>query len=164
VPPSLQSSPVRIIGIGNEYRGDDQVGRVVARALRSRIGPLAGAQVSEQDGEGTALMTAWQDARAVILIDAVSSGAAPGTIFRLDARTDQFPRGHLRCSTHAFSVAEAIALAQALNQLPPDVIIYGVEGERFAPGSELSPAVERAARVVADRIAREVRGLLGMAL
>ena len=156
---------VLIIGVGSDYRSDDQVGLVVARALRiQESGALRGVIVLEQSGEGTSLMAAWQDAGAVILIDAMVSGAAPGSISRLDAREQSIPVGALRCSTHAFGVAEAIELARALNRLPPQVIVYAIEGESFDPGVELSPNVRQAAHVVVDRVVEEARGLLGLAL
>ncbi|MCS6897681.1 MAG: hypothetical protein NZM29_06865, partial [Nitrospira sp.] len=36
--PLRSSSPIRIIGIGNEMRGDDAVGLLAARRLREMLG------------------------------------------------------------------------------------------------------------------------------
>ena len=78
-----------IIGLGNDYRSDDAVGRVVARKLRAES--LDGVRILEESGEGAALMDAWQGADFVILIDAVHSGAKPGTIYRIDAHAEEIP-------------------------------------------------------------------------
>lgn len=163
MPPSTHGATVQVIGIGNSYRGDDQVGLVVARAIRTRSDAVPGALVLEQSGEGTQLLTAWQDAGTVILVDAMVSGVPPGTIHRINAREQRLSPEYFRCSTHAFGVAEAIELARALDELPPRVIIYGIEGERFEPGAELSPLVAQAAHVVVERIMREIRSFIGMA-
>jgi hydrogenase maturation protease len=146
-----------IIGLGNEFRGDDGVGRVVARRLREAAMP--GVTVREESGEGAALMDAWKDAAAVILVDAVQSGAAPGTIHRLDATHTPVPSRFFHYSTHAFSVAEAVELARALDQLPPRLILYGIEGGNFAAGEELSPEVAAAMDELLPRITQEIQSV-----
>ena len=147
-----------VIGVGNEYRSDDGAGIAVARRLRALF--PTGVTILEESGEGAALMQAWQGASWVMLVDAVRSGAPPGTIHRLDARAAPLPMGFFHYSTHAFSVAEAVELARSLDQLPAHLIVYGIEGATFAAGVELSPAVEQAVEAVVERLAQEVRDLL----
>lgn len=143
-----------VIGVGNDYRGDDGVGRIVARELRQRS-PRTIA-ILEATGEGAALLESWKGADTVILIDAVASGAYPGTIQRLDARAQPLPAGLLHTSTHAFGVAQAIELARALDQLPPRLVIFGIEGKTFGPDTGLSREVEHAAGEVVERVLREI--------
>jgi hydrogenase maturation protease len=152
-----QSLPL-IIGIGNEYRGDDAVGLVVARRLRERL--VDSVKVLEHGGDGAALTEAWRGAETVIIIDAVASGAAPGAIHRFDANKRTIPKGAFRCSTHAFGVAEAIELSRALGELPRSLVVYGIEGKNFAAGVGLSPEVEKAAcEVVRQLFAEAYAGL-----
>jgi hydrogenase maturation protease len=146
-----------IIGVGNAYRRDDAVGLVVARRLRRQV-PRSVA-VIEASGEGTALIEAWKAADSVIIIDAVHTGAAPGTIHKLDAHSQPIPSHFFHYSTHAFSVAEAIELARALQQLPPSLWIYGIEGSDFAAGQGLSLEVQRAAREVVKLIRSDLPSL-----
>src|SRR5262249_55198419 len=87
---------------------------------------------------------AWRGSETVIIIDAVMSGAAPGTIHRFDANIRRIPKGALRCSTHAFGVAEAIELSRALGEIPRSLTVCGIEGKNFAAGVGLSPEVEKA--------------------
>lgn len=131
-----------IIGIGNEYRGDDAVGLIVARHLKERLANST--TVIEQSGDGVALIEAWQGAQTVIVIDAMMSGAAPGTIRRFDANAQPIPTASFRCSTHAFGLAEAIELARALDKLPQRLVVYGIEGRNFSGGVGLSAEVEKA--------------------
>jgi len=153
----MTAGSIVVIGIGNEYRGDDGVGTMVARRLRERF--LAEITVLEESGEGAALIDSWRGANWVVLIDAVRSGAPPGTVRRLDASAP-VPAGYFHYSTHAFSVAEAIELARSLNQLPSHLIVYGIEGENFAAGIGLSPVVERAVEEAVESVAAEVRQAL----
>ena len=113
---------ILIIGIGNPYRGDDAVGLRIAQDIKKKSPDHV--NVIEQSGEGISLMDSWKDSDAVILIDAVYSGAKPGTIHRFDAHTQPIPSKFFHYSTHAFGVAEAIELARALKQLPPHLIVY----------------------------------------
>jgi hydrogenase maturation protease len=144
-----------VIGVGNEYRSDDGAGIAVARRLRALF--PTGVTILEESGEGTGLMQAWQGAAWVMLVDAVRSGASPGTIHRLDARAAPLPMGFFHYSTHAFSVAEAVELARSLDELPAHLVVYGIEGANFAAGIDLSPAVEQAVEAVVERLAEEVR-------
>jgi hydrogenase maturation protease len=132
-----------IIGIGNEYRSDDAVGLVVARAIQARRLPQV--SILEATGEGTALFEVWKEADNVILIDAVTSQAPAGTIHQLDAQAGPISPSFFALSTHAFGVAEAIELARILGNLPARLIVYGIEGKHFVAGINLLPEVERAA-------------------
>lgn len=143
-----QSLPL-IIGIGNEYRCDDAVGLIVARRLKERLADSV--KVLEHSGDGAGLMEAWRGAEAVIVIDAVMSGAATGTIHRFDANAHPIPKDAFRCSTHAFGVAGAIELARALGNIPQRLMVYGIEGKNFAAGVGLSAEVERAVDEAAGR-------------
>jgi hydrogenase maturation protease len=145
---------ILLIGIGNEYRGDDCAGLAAIRALK--VKGLPGTLLKECTSDGADLMEMWSEAKMVILIDAVSSGAQAGTIYRFDAWTLSIPVGFSFHSTHAFGVAEAIELARELNLLPPTLIVYAIEGKNFTTGIDLSWEVEKALQEVVERIACEV--------
>ena len=148
---------ILVIGIGNAYRRDDAVGLIIARRLKQEFRDQV--QVREESGEGVALMDSWRNSDAVILLDAVQTGGMPGTVYRLDARAAPIPAHFFRYSTHACGVAEAVELARALDQLPPQLIIYGVEGGNFEAGAELTPSVEDAVSEIVERIRRDLDSL-----
>lgn len=148
-----RAEAVTIVGVGNWYRRDDGVGIAVARRLRGRL--PSGVRIVEVSGGGTALLDTWKDAATVVIVDAVQSGARPGTIHRLDAHAGQIPSSYFHCSTHAFNVAEAVELARALGQLPPCMIVFGIEGKDVTPGIGLSAEVQEAAGIVTERLLAE---------
>jgi hypothetical protein len=55
---------------------------------------------------------------------------------------------------------EAIELARALGQLPPRLIVYGVEGADFTAGEGLSLDVEKAAQAVVRLVLDDVAPFL----
>jgi hydrogenase maturation protease len=106
--------------------------------------------------DGFALLDALAGVEAAILIDAVQSGAAPGTVHRFDAAAQALPPTLLRCSTHALGVAEAVELARALGQLPARLAVYGVEGADFDIGDGLSaPDAAAAVALLEELIANQ---------
>jgi hydrogenase maturation protease len=145
---------ILVIGVGNADRGDDAVGLRVAQRIKEKAPD--GVRILEHHGEGAALIESWKGAEAVMVVDAVSSGARPGTIHRFDAGTGALPAACFRGSTHAFSLPDAIELARALRQLPPRLRVYGIEGERFQLGTGLTSTVAKAAGKVAREIRKEI--------
>lgn len=145
-----------IIGIGNAFRRDDGAGLVAARRLEALN--LPGVAVLLHPGEGASLMEAWQNADHVVLIDAVQSGAPPGTLHRIDASERDPAPTFFSGSSHTFGVAEAIALARTLGRLPRRLVIFGIEGVDYTYGPGLTPEVENAVAQVTDAISALARG------
>jgi len=144
----------RVVAVGNRWRRDDGAGLEVARRLRGVL--PAGVELLEQEGEPADLVDTLTGAGAAWVVDAVCSGARPGTVHRVDAGLTELPAEVFHASTHAMGLAEAVELARALRRLPPRVVVYGIEGGTFAAGEGLSPAVEAAAARVAAAIREEV--------
>jgi hydrogenase maturation protease len=149
---------VVVVGLGNAYRGDDGVGLAVAAAVRARVGSEVSVAPCEE--EPSRLLDAWSGSAAAVIVDAVVSGAEPGTIHRLDASEEPIPAGTLRSSTHAFSLGETIEIARALGRLPRRVLVYGIEAADVAAGEQLTPAVAGAVEHVADAIVRDLERLM----
>ncbi len=145
---------MKVIGVGNPWRGDDAVGLHVARRLQERL--PEGVEVLEREGEPTSLIDAWEGAGMLWLVDAVFSGASPGTVHRLDAQERELPAELFRASTHHFGLPEAVELARALGRLPEHVVVYGIEGASFDAREGLTPEVEAAAERVAAAVQEEV--------
>jgi hydrogenase maturation protease len=141
---------VRVICVGNRWRGDDGVGSAVAARLRAQ-----GVDVDELAGEPAGLIDAWAGAECVIVVDAVSSGAEPGLVHRVDATAGPLPVEVFGASTHLLGLGEAVELARALGRLPERLVVLGVEGKSFAAGEELSPEVAAAVGDVVEAVQEE---------
>jgi len=142
---------VVVIGVGNELRGDDGAGLEAVRRVREQLPASVGVHLHE--GEAIGLLELWQKADTAVLIDAVRSGAPPGTIHRLDASHAPLPSLVRRSSSHTIGIGDAIELARALGTLPRRIRVYGIEGHRFEAGAGLSDEVSAAL----DPLVRELR-------
>lgn len=148
---------VRVIGVGNAYRRDDGAGLAATDLLRKNA--PAPFDIAVSSTEPSDLMAAWEGADAVILLDAAAAGKAPGTIIRTVIGVDSLPPDSSSASTHAFGVAAAIALADALGERPETMIVYTVEGADFSFGEGLSEPVGAAIPSLVDLIVQETANL-----
>jgi hydrogenase maturation protease len=137
--------------LGSRYRGDDAVGPLVGDRLLA-----AGAVVLDCGDEPTRLLDIWDGLDLVVIVDAVSSGAAPGTVHRVDAGDGPLPRDLGLASTHAFSIPDALELGRSLGRAPRRVVVIGVEGAAFGMGDPLTPAVDNALDGVARMVLAEL--------
>jgi hydrogenase maturation protease len=155
---------VLVIGVGNEWRSDDGIGIHVVRRLKEWNEEQGGTMripsheelTLRENHDGISLNDTWQGSQQVIIVDAMCSGQKPGTIRRFDVQQEAIPRGIFPQTLHHYGPAEAIELARALNELPAQLILYGIEGANFAQGKELSPEIERVIETVVNAIIGEI--------
>ena len=106
---------------------------------------------------GTSLLDAVsliEKAQRLIVIDAIKTGAQPGTIFRLQDKDIYEPPGRA-ISLHQMSLLEALEMADKIGKRPPTTII-GIEPEDVGIGMELSSKVESVVPDIVDIIKEEV--------
>ena len=153
-PPAPFRMRILIVGIGNPDRGDDGAGILAARELADLTSE--GTDVVESNGDVGELLDRWAGVEAVYVIDAVCSGYPPGTIHCFHG--PQVPSAWASLtSTHGLGLAQAIDLARALDRLPRELFVYGVEAHAYTPGAGMSPEVQRAVAEVVCRIRRQVQ-------
>jgi len=148
-----------VIGLGSRGRHDDALGLDAVDRLEPRL--QGAGEVARCSSEGTELLDLWDGRPRVVVVDAVRSGAVPGTIFRLAVDDLPVPPPFRSSSTHGISIADVVALARSLDRLPRTLVIYGIEGERFEPGiglsARISPAVDRVVEEILEEIAGDSR-------
>ena len=138
-----------VIGCGNLLRGDDAVGPILIRQLWEDGVPE---EVTLVDG-GTAGMDVafkMRGARKLILIDAATTGAEPGTIYRVPGEeVEQLPP-LAGLHSHQFRWDHALAFGHWLlkDDYPKDITVFLIEIEQTTPGADLSPKVDKAMRQV----------------
>ncbi|WP_169982540.1 MULTISPECIES: hydrogenase maturation protease [unclassified Microbispora] len=146
-----------VVGLGSDLRGDDAAGLEVARRLRGTLPPSVA--VVESCGDPAALVEAWSGAALAIVVDAVSSGAPPGTVHM---PVPMPLRSRSLAGSHGLGPADAVELGRALGRLPGELVVVGIEGGDFTPGAPMTPpvlaAVRRTARGLRERLTRERPG------
>jgi hydrogenase maturation protease len=151
------SRRVLVVGFGNPDRGDDGVGVLVAQNLRARL--PAGVTISARFDDALSLIDDWANFDALVCVDAAEPMGTPGRIHRIDLTTRDLPHNLTLTSSHAFGLAEVIALARTLELAPQNIVVYAIEGRCFDNGAPLTPDVAVAAAETAERIIAEVDAL-----
>ncbi len=144
-----------VVGIGSTILGDDGVGVLAARKFRA-LQPEGDVDILELGTGGLALLEYLEGYDRLILIDAIVTGAAPGTVIELRGE-DMAGTLHLGAG-HEADLPEILALARKLaKRMPADIMVIAVEAADIATFSEtLTPEVEKAIPEVLDRVFRRI--------
>lgn len=148
--------PILILGLGNPLQGDDGVGCRVVKALDARALPDT-VEVMDGGTPGIGLLNLLEGRARVILVDAAEMGLAPGEFRRFTADQVTLVGSAQRLSLHRASVADALALARALNIALPDIVFFGVQPASVEWRDSLSPAVQDAVPRVLEAILDELK-------
>ena len=147
-----------VLGLGNLLLEDDGVGSSAVALLNARYVAPAGARVFDGGTLGLALLPYLEDADAVILVDAVRTDAAPGTLVRLDG--DEVPPAvATRLSPHQVGVADLLDGARWLGRYPRRLVLVGLVPASMELAVELSAAVAPALPDLVERIVAEAHAL-----
>lgn len=142
-----------ILGLGNPLLKDDSVGLRVAQELRARINGDPSIEIGEDYWGGLRLMERMIGFDRAIIIDAICTDAAPGTIHILSP--DDIPTQR-SSSVHDVNLSTALEVGRhAGAKLPArdDIMLVGVEAADVQTfDEELSPEVESALPEAVDEV------------
>ncbi len=150
-------SKTLILGLGNPFRGDDGIGAAVVAALRDQDLPP---DVIVVDGGSPGLETVliWQGYERVIIVNAAEMGIAPGVWKRFlsDEAVLHIKNESMRGTLHDAGLAEALALAAALDMLPSDLVFYCVQPSFTGWSADLTAPVAAAILSLCSAISSEL--------
>jgi hydrogenase 3 maturation protease len=144
---------VAVVGIGQELRGDDGAGMVVANSLTQHFEDhpcvlIVNGGCAPENHTGS-LRCFRPD--FVLLIDAAALEGAPGTVYWLDPQQTT----GLSASTHTMPLHLLATYLQM--QLGCTVVLIGIQPEQTALGAGLSPTVSTAIDEVIDVLVETLR-------
>jgi hydrogenase maturation protease len=126
-----------VIGLGNPIMGDDGLGLAALERLRDGWDIPAGVELVDGGTWGMNLLPIIEDAEKVLLIDAIDTGAAPGTETVLVR--ERLPRYlSTKISPHQVDLRDVLALAELRGTLPEHTTAIGLQPERVEMANELS--------------------------
>jgi len=133
---------VLVAGIGNIFLGDDGFGvEVVSRWLRDKP-PVEGAKVADFGIRGVHLAYELLDGYdTLILVDAVSRGEAPGTMYVIEHETEGGPGEGPVVDAHSLDPAAVLVMLAGLGGTVGRVLVVGCEPASLEEGIGLSPPV-----------------------
>ncbi len=155
----MSVEPALVVGLGSVDRGDDGIGPSVAAHVAALDLPHVRVVTHEDPTSLVELMAGFD---AVVVVDAMRSGAPAGTVTTLRAGAGRQPLGARMdpgpAGTHGIGLPMAIELARALGRLPEHLDVVAVEAATFEHGSGLSPSVAAAVPVAVAAVLGSLRG------
>lgn len=151
---------IRILGCGNPLVGDDGVGVYVVNKLIEKSSELPkDVEIIDAGVLGLEMLNLIDHAEKVIIVDAVKGAGNIGSIHRFNM--DDI-RNATSCNTtisiHDTGIADVLCIAEHVQQLPKELIIYAVEVEEpdeITLG--LSMKIEAAANKIIDLVLNEIK-------
>lgn len=147
------NSQTLVLSLGNILRGDDGIGAAVLEQLETQAVPDH-VTLIEGGTPGLETLLLWQGYERVIIVDAADMDCAFGEwrCFTSDEVRLQSRDLHLRGTLHYAGLAEALNLGEALNMLPPEIIIYGIQPRTIEWEIGLSPELTAVIPAICDNI------------
>lgn len=138
---------LKIIGIGQPLRGDDSAGLEIVRRWQDQH--LADyhpeqVRVNLAESPGLNLLSLLGECSIAVLVDAVQSGAPPGTLHQIhEDQLAAFLEG--TGSAHGWGAAETLRLGRMIGSqdLPDQIFILGIEIKQVDPGQAISLEIEQ---------------------
>ncbi len=153
---------VLVLGIGNILLGDEGIGVRAVEALVERYRLPDEVEVIDGGTTGMGLLDLMAGRERVIIVDAVKTGATPGTIVRLDG--DAIPPGlRERISPHQQGIGDVLAVLTLMGEAPKELVVIGIEPADLDFGVGLSPLIEAKLDALVEAILAEL-GRYGLAL
>lgn len=150
------SSPVTVIGIGNNLMTDDGAGVHVAERLAAHMDPQ---RVRVLDG-GTLSFTLLDEVEQtdyLIIVDAAELDAPPGTVQAFhDKEMDAYLANAIRPSVHEVNLLDVLTAARLRGTMPARYSLVGIQPKAIEWGTEpsetLRPAIEEAHDLIVELI------------
>lgn len=126
-----------VIGLGNPLMGDDGIGLAALARLRREWHVPPEVELVDGGTWGMNLLPIIEDAKRVLLIDAIEAGATPGT--EVVVERQHLPRAFAaRISPHQVDLCDVLAVAELRGTLPVEMTAVGLQPRCIELSSELS--------------------------
>lgn len=143
--------------------GDDGFGSLLVEELLKR-GLPPGVEVVDYGTAVAKLLVDLERYDLVVILDAISKGGKPGTVYREEVRpedvrdltSEEFSQ-LAGISYHGIGLGSLLEVAKALGVLRGRVIVLGAEPERIELGIGLSRGMEGALQQVVEEVLRTLR-------
>lgn len=157
-----QRADILILALGNPLRGDDGAGPAILEELRKKNGLPKTVALLDGGIGGLETILLIQDYRHVILIDAAELGRTPGEWARIKYKDDsvEFRKAIQHESMHKAGLAEALELADTLNILPANIILYAIQPAEIGWSTGISQQVEMAISEICSDICNRINGIV----
>lgn len=151
------TAPARIVvlGLGNLIRSDDGLGVHAVQLLAGDPRVPDGVEIVLGETQGLNLLPLIEDATHVLALDAVNTGAVPGTVMRFDlSELEPLPGNP---SVHQLGFADLLEALRWLDKAKKRMVLLGMQPEQTGWGDKLSPPIRGALPQMVDTALQDLQ-------
>jgi hydrogenase maturation protease len=145
-----------VLGVGNILLTDEGVGVRVVESFQQRYVIPEGVDVLDGGTAGMDLLDALSARSHIVIVDAVRTGAQPGTIVRLTG-ADVPALFSNRISPHQLGISDVLAILRLVDQEPRHIALIGIVPFDLDLGLALSDAIAARVDDMVELVAEELR-------
>jgi hydrogenase maturation protease len=137
----MDKKEVVILGLGNILLSDEGVGVKIVQELIEKYEFPENVEVVDGAVGAFLLLPFIESAKKLLVIDAVSGGEPPGTIYKF--KDEDIPQQIMeKLSIHEVSFSDILNLAKLRENYPEEIVIIGIEPKSMEMSLELSEEVK----------------------
>ncbi|MEI8324381.1 MAG: HyaD/HybD family hydrogenase maturation endopeptidase [Betaproteobacteria bacterium] len=144
-----------VLGIGNTILSDEAAGVRAVEALEQAYRMPDDVMVIDGGTSGMEMIEDLSNLDFLIVIDVVKTGAAPGTVVKIEGEEIPVFFRH-KLSPHQIALPDVLASLELLDTMPKEIIVLGVEPITLELGMEMTPTVAAKVPVLAAMAAAEL--------
>jgi hydrogenase maturation protease len=149
---------ILVLGIGNVLLMDEGVGVRAVNELERQYRFSREVELLDGGTAGIELIRHISGRDHLILIDVMKSGKPPGTVSRVEGE-DVPAVFRNRISPHQLGLSDLLAAAMLTDELPKNIVLFGVEPADLSQGLDLSDAVETSLDKLLHAVCEELKSL-----
>ena len=147
---------ILVLGIGNVLLTDEGVGVRALIELERRYTFPENVELLDGGTAGIELLRHIRNRDYLIIIDAMKFDKEPGTVSRVEGQ-DVPAAFRTRISPHQLGLSDLLAAAMLTEELPKNLVLFGVEPENLDIGLDLTDTVEASVEKLTGAIIDELR-------
>jgi hydrogenase maturation protease len=144
----MNSRRIAVLGLGNLMRTDDAVGMLAIQQLRADPRFPRCVSLIEGGTLGLDLLHPLDGVTHLLALDAIDTGAAPGTLLRFVG--DEIADLPISKSVHLLGFSDLIGAARLTGSAPSEIAVLGVQPEIIGWGTQLTSTVQAALAVLVE--------------
>ena len=148
--------PILAAGFGNIFMADDGIGCRLINHLQRQKDCYPKADLVDLSSNGLALVHKLEGREKLIVVDCAEMGELPGRMLRFNQAQVRSRKRGMRFSLHQLDLMQIMNLASFLGRLPKEVVVFGIQPCRVAPGDEISTVLSESFEKYAEEIAAEI--------
>ena len=132
---------VLILGVGNLLLRDESIGVHIVNQLENEYQFPDGIDLIDGGTAGMELLEFIANREHVIIVDAVLTGAKPGSVINL--KDDEVPAlFHNKVSPHQLGISDLLGALKLTEESPKNIFLVGIVPNDITPGLEMSDTVK----------------------